>query len=43
MTRMLIVLLGATLLAAFTTGCNTSKGFGKDVEKVGEKIQEKAR
>ncbi|MBL9213722.1 MAG: entericidin A/B family lipoprotein [Opitutaceae bacterium] len=43
MTRMIFVLLGVTLLAGFTTACNTSKGFGKDVEKVGEKIQEKAR
>lgn len=36
-----IVLLAGLLLAV--TGCNTAQGFGKDVEKTGEKIQEKAR
>ena len=25
-----------------TSGCNTMKGLGKDTEKVGEKIQDKA-
>ena len=39
---MLVSLLAAMLFALITTGCNTSKGFGKDVEKVGEKIQDKA-
>ena len=29
----------ATLLA----GCNTVRGFGQDVQKVGDKIEEKAR
>ncbi|MCD6079066.1 MAG: Entericidin EcnA/B family [Ramlibacter sp.] len=35
----------ATLLAlAFVlAGCNTMKGFGQDVQKVGDKIEEKAR
>jgi predicted small secreted protein len=30
--------VGATL-----SGCNTSEGFGKDVESVGEDIQDEAR
>ena len=37
----------ATLLAlcfAFAlAGCNTVRGFGQDVQKVGDKIEEKAR
>ena len=36
-----ILLLGLALLAA-ATGCkHTANGFGKDVEHVGEKIQDK--
>ena len=31
----------ATLLAIVGTGCNTAHGFGKDMEKAGDKIQEK--
>jgi predicted small secreted protein len=38
----LALLLTASLLALATTGCQTSKGFGKDVEKLGDKIQEKS-
>ena len=30
------------LPAAVLTGCNTSEGFGEDVESVGEEIQEEA-
>jgi predicted small secreted protein len=33
-----LALLGAIL----ASGCNTMKGLGKDTERVGEKIQEKA-
>jgi predicted small secreted protein len=40
--RTLLVLLTAALVALATGGCQTSKGFGKDVEKLGDKIQEKA-
>lgn len=36
-----LLLLTATALL-FASGCQTSKGFGKDVEKLGDKIQEKA-
>ena len=36
-------ILSLVLLAAFTfsiVGCNTVKGVGRDVEKVGEKIED---
>jgi predicted small secreted protein len=33
----------AAILVFASTGCQTSKGFGKDVEKLGEKIQDKAK
>jgi predicted small secreted protein len=37
------VLLSALALpAAALSGCNTSKGFGKDVESVGDDIQDEA-
>ncbi len=28
--------------AYISTGCNTVNGFGRDVEKVGEKVQQKS-
>jgi predicted small secreted protein len=37
-----LLLLTATVIAIATAGCNTSKGFGRDVEKLGDKIQDKA-
>jgi predicted small secreted protein len=33
-------LLALTLLAIASVGCNTAKGFGKDVENAGEAIQD---
>lgn len=36
-------LLSAALLVFVATSCQTSKGFGKDVETLGEKIQDKAK
>jgi predicted small secreted protein len=36
------LLIALALLGLATTGCQTSKGFGKDVEKLGDKIQEKS-
>jgi len=36
---MAIIIAAATILG----GCNTVKGIGKDVEKVGEKTQEAAQ
>jgi predicted small secreted protein len=38
-----LLLVGTAFVALATTGCQTGKGFGKDVEKLGEKIQDKAR
>lgn len=40
---LLVILLTTALVALATTGCQTSKGFGKDVEKLGDKIQDKSR
>lgn len=38
-----LLTLAATLLGALLfTGCNTMRGLGKDTERAGEKIQEKA-
>ena len=41
--RLALFLLTATVLAFATTACQTSKGFGKDVETLGDKIQEKSK
>lgn len=38
-----LFLLAAGLLVFVSSGCQTGKGFGKDVEKLGEKIQDKAK
>jgi predicted small secreted protein len=38
----LLALTFALLGAFLATGCNTMKGLGKDTERVGEKIQDKA-
>jgi predicted small secreted protein len=40
--RFALLLLGTAFFAFASTGCNTSKGFGKDVEKLGDKIEKKA-
>lgn len=36
------VLLAVLLSALALSACNTAEGFGEDVEKVGESIQEEA-
>jgi len=36
------LLLLAALTMTFVSGCNTVEGFGKDVKKVGEQMDEKA-
>lgn len=41
--QLALFLFSAALLVFATTSCQTSKGFGKDVEKLGEKIQDKAK
>jgi predicted small secreted protein len=38
-----LFMFAAAILVFATTSCQTSKGFGKDVEKLGEKIQDKAK
>lgn len=41
--RLFTIATGALLLVAgTTTSCSTAKGFGKDVEKTGDKIQNAA-
>jgi predicted small secreted protein len=37
--RLVVLLFAATLLAIVSLGCNTANGFGKDVQKAGEGIQ----
>jgi len=38
--RIVILLFVTALLAIVNTGCNTAHGFGKDMEKAGDKIQD---
>ncbi len=38
-----IYLVFVMLLAMVVTGCNTMKGFGKDVERGGEHVQDAAQ
>jgi predicted small secreted protein len=40
--RPVLALLTLVLCALAAAGCNTASGFGKDVEKLGEKIEKKA-
>lgn len=37
------LLLLACLVVLIGTGCNTTRGFGKDVEKAGEGIQDSTK
>jgi len=41
--RLVLLFLATTLLAIVGVGCNTAHGFGKDVEKAGDKIQDGTR
>jgi predicted small secreted protein len=38
--RIVVLLFVTALLAIVGMGCNTAHGFGKDMEKAGDKIQE---
>lgn len=38
--RIVVLLFVTALLSLVNTGCNTAQGFGKDVERTGEKIQD---
>ena len=40
MTKTIMSLIAAAFVLA---GCNTMKGFGQDMQKAGEKIEEKAK
>lgn len=41
--KLLPVIFLSLAWALFGSGCNTTKGFGKDVEKAGDKIQDAAK
>jgi predicted small secreted protein len=43
LSKSILLALATLSLALFTSGCNTMKGVGKDVEKTGDKIQDAAR
>ncbi len=43
MKRLFALLLLAAFATVALTGCNTIAGMGKDVQKVGEKVEEKAQ
>ncbi|RPJ34284.1 MAG: entericidin A/B family lipoprotein [Verrucomicrobiaceae bacterium] len=38
-----ILLIASVLVAAFSAGCGTVRGFGRDVETVGEGIEKSTR
>jgi len=38
--RLVLLLVVTTLLAIVGVGCNTAHGFGKDMQKAGEGIQD---
>lgn len=40
--RMLLAAAALAFVLPQLTGCNTMRGAGKDIERAGEKIQEKA-
>jgi predicted small secreted protein len=41
--RIVLLLFVTTLLAIVGVGCNTAHGFGKDMEKAGDKIQDSTK
>lgn len=41
--RITLLILASALAVAFSTSCGTVRGFGQDVENVGENIEESAR
>jgi predicted small secreted protein len=40
--RKFIIAAGLAVSTLLLTSCNTTKGVGKDIERAGEKIQDKA-
>jgi entericidin A len=43
MQRKLIAVILASLFSALLAGCNTVQGFGKDVQKAGEVLEDSAK
>lgn len=41
--RILALILSSAFFALFGAGCGTVRGFGKDVEKTGEHIEDSTR
>jgi predicted small secreted protein len=41
--RILALILSSAFFALFSSGCGTVRGFGKDVEKTGEHIEDSTR
>jgi predicted small secreted protein len=41
--RILVLILTSAFFALFGASCSTVRGFGKDVEKTGEHIEDSAR
>lgn len=41
--RTVILILASALAVVFSTSCGTVRGFGRDVETVGENIEHSAR
>ena len=39
--RLIMILFAASIVLAAGTGCRTAHGFGEDMEKAGDKIQDK--
>ena len=42
MKRLVLLAFAALMATAVLGGCNTMEGFGKDLKKVGDKIEESA-
>ncbi|WP_395058510.1 entericidin A/B family lipoprotein [Polaromonas sp.] len=38
-----LIALSLAAIAFMLAGCNTARGFGQDLQKVGEKIEDKAK
>ncbi|MDO8387759.1 MAG: entericidin A/B family lipoprotein [Polaromonas sp.] len=38
-----LLTLSLAAMAFLLSGCNTARGFGQDLQKVGEKIEDKAK
>jgi len=38
-----LLALSLAAIALMLAGCNTARGFGQDLQKVGEKIEDKAK